>query len=88
MSEPYIVKDAKGWTKGKLFAVIGGSALAGALIIGGTAFGLNQLQETNETGEMAGEDAEFDGYDEHEDREEGDDHEGFEEDQPEFGEDS
>lgn len=92
MSDPYIIKDAQPRkSKTKLIALIGGSTLAGALLIGGTAFGLHQLQEANPTGVVADEETEFgvpgdeDGDDEGFGEHEGED-EGFGEDEHESGE--
>lgn len=82
MTDPYIIKDAKPrWSRGKLATVLGGSALAGALVIGGTAFAFQQLGQTGQGGVSADQETELGVPGDHEDGE------GFGEDHAEFGED-
>ena len=73
MTDPYIIKEAKpGWSKRRLIATIAGSTAAGALIIGGTAFGLSQLDESHQGDEIANEEIEqFNPGEGHEDGEGG-----------------
>lgn len=67
MSDPYIIKDSKP-RRGKavIAAWIGGSLVVASLIIGGTAFGLQQLGESEDHGVSADEETTYEGSEDYE----------------------
>lgn len=71
MTDPYIVKEEKPKSgKKKLALIIGGSVLAGGALIGGAAFAIQQLNESEHVGVDADQGTEFGNFGE----QEGDDH--------------